>query len=256
MEYTVKQLAQLAGVSPRTLRWYDNLGLLRPARGENGWRRYGPVQVQRLQQILFYRTAGLPLGEIAAILDDDDFAAQQAMQTHLQGLLRRRAELDALIANAQKSLQTLKGETTMDDQERFEGFRQKLLDENEETYGAEVRERWGDEAADASRAKMMQMSKEDYARFEALSNEVNQAIKAAMATGDAAGEAAMQAARLHKEWLCFTWPQYNAQAHKNLAQMYVDDPRFTAYYDDAIAPGAAAFLRDAVAHFVDAGLAE
>lgn len=250
MQYTVAQLARLAGVSSRTLRFYDQKGLLCPVRGENGYRRYGPAEVDRLQQILFYRRAGLELEQIGAVLDDAAFDPRAAMQTHLETLKKRRDELDALITTAEKTLQSLKGEMEMKDKEKFEGFKRRLMEENEEKYGAEIREKYGEDTVNASNAKMMNMSEEQYAEFEQVGRELNEALAAAVAEGGPAGEKARQAAQLHKRWLGFTWGEYSPEAHRGLVQMYVDDERFAAYYE-AIAPGAAAFLRDAVNSWLD-----
>ena len=99
MDYTVQQLARLSGVSPRTLRYYHQIGLLSPAYvGNNGYRYYGRVQVDRLQQILFYRELGLPLEKIGAILEDPAFDRAQALEAHLQALTARRARLDQISA--------------------------------------------------------------------------------------------------------------------------------------------------------------
>lgn len=133
----------------------------------------------------------------------------------------------------------------MTDQEKFEGFKQKLIDENEAKYGKEVREKYGDEAVDKSYRKMKEMTQEQYAEFEKLGQMVLDTLKEAMAAGDPASELAQKAADLHRQWLCFTWDNYSKEAHAGLAQMYVNDERFAAYYD-RIKPGAAKFLRDAV----------
>ena len=90
------------------------------------------------------------------------------------------------------------------------------------------------------------MTREQYARMEALTQELNDTLKAAFAQGDPASELAQKACELHKRWLCFFWDSYSREAHLGVTQMYVDDPRFTEYYDK-IAPGCAEFLRDAVA---------
>lgn len=246
MPYTVNQLAGLTGVTPRTLRHYDNIGLLRPHRAQNGYRSYGEDHVAALQQILFFRESGLELAQIAEIMQGKNFDALQAMERHIHGLQQRRQELDALLDTAQKTLKAMKGEQTMTDQEKFEGFKKELIRENEEKYGSEVREKWGEEAADASNARMMKMTQEQYKAFQALGEELNGTLAKAVATGDPAGELGQKAAALHKDWLCATWPQYSAEAHRNLTQMYVDDERFTAYYEK-IAPNAAAFIRDVVA---------
>lgn len=134
----------------------------------------------------------------------------------------------------------------MNDQEKFEGFIQKLVDDNEQQYGEEARAKYGDERVNRSNAKVLNMSREQYMELEKLTEDLNETLKAAFEQGDPAGELAQKACELHKRWLCFYWDDYSKEAHMGITQMYVDDPRFTAYYDK-IAPGCAAFLRDAVA---------
>ena len=87
MEYSIQELARLSGVTTRTLRWYDQIGLLKPGRvAENGYRRYGPAQVDRLQDILYYRALGVELAQIRACLDDPDFDRLSALRGHLARL--------------------------------------------------------------------------------------------------------------------------------------------------------------------------
>ncbi len=251
MEYTVKGLAGLSGVSSRTLRYYDGIGLLRPARvTEAGYRMYGAAEVDRLQQVLFYREMGVPLAEIKALLEEPQFSRASALEAHLHALLTKRGQLDALIANVQKSIAAEKGEDVMSDKEKFEGFKQQMIDENEQKYGKEIREKYGDETVDASNAKLAGMSEADYKAVEALAGELNEKLAKATEAGDAHGDAAREVAGLHKQWLMACWPKghYSPEAHKGLCQMYLDDPRFKAYYDK-IHPNAAAFLRDAVEQF-------
>lgn len=251
MEYTVNQLANLAGVTTRTLRYYDRIGLLAPERVTSaGYRIYGLEQVDRLQQVLFYRELGFELSQIREILDNPDFDVQTALQEHLIQLHSRRNRLSGLIATAERTLQTVKGENTMTDQEKFEGFKQKLVEENERSYGAEIREKYGDVTVNASNAKTMKMTPKEYAAFQETEKELCNALRSAVPTGDATSPEAEHVARLHRQWLEFTWPQYSAEAHRGLVQMYVEDERFAAYYE-AIASGAAAFLRDAVLHWLE-----
>lgn len=249
MEYGVDQLSKLSGVSARALRHYEQLGLLSPGRRDaNGYRVYGEAEVVRLQQILLYRELGVPLAEIGRILCAKDFDVAAALQSHLAALREKRARTDALIKNVERTIQSMKGDTVMTDEEKFEGFKRKLIDENEAKYGKEIREKYGEEAVERSNARVRGMSRERHAAQERLSAELNEALKAACETGDPAGETAQKAAALHKEWLCFYWDQYSKEAHRGLAEMYVEDPRFAAYYD-GIAPGLAAFLRDAIRIF-------
>ncbi len=249
MDYTVSALSKLAGVSTRTLRYYDEIGLLRPKNiTDSGYRVYGTQQVDMLQQILFYREMGVALDEIKRIITAPAFTRLEALETHLEALQSKRRQVDAMIANVKKTIASEKGETTMTDEEKFEGLKEKLIRENEETYGGEVRSKYGDKTVDESNAKFKNMTQQQYVRMEALAEELSQTLKAAMETNDPAGELAQKACALHKEWLMCTWASYSPEAHKGLAQMYVDDERFAAYYDK-IAPGCAVFLRDAIMIF-------
>ena len=246
MEYSINKLAKLAGVSTRTLRYYDQCGLLVPQRVRSGYRVYGRAEADRLQQILFYRELGMPLGEIKRILSAPGFDAGAALRGHLAALAAKRDRLDALIRNVEKTIQNQKGEIMMDDQEKFEGFKQQLIDDNEASYGKEIRERYGEEAVERSNARIRGMPPEQYAESERLANAYQAALKDAFGQGDPAGALAQEACDLHRQWLCCFWDHYSKEAHLGAAQLYVDDPRFGEYYDK-IAPGCAAFLRDAVA---------
>lgn len=246
MEYTVQKLAQLAGVSSRTLRYYDQIGILTPARvNSSGYRIYGQKEVDRLQQILFYRELGIALETIKEIMTAPSFDAEKALNEHREQLLKKRKQLDLLITNVEKTIASTEGRMNMSDQEKFEGFKKKMIDENERKYGKEIREKYGEDTVNQSNAKLMNMSQEDYEAVTKLEAEVREALAEAFATGDPAGELAQKAAELHKRWLTYYWTEYSKEAHAGLAQMYVEDERFTAYYDKE-QPGMAAFLRDAV----------
>ena len=249
MEYETNKLAKLAGVSARTLRYYHEIGLLCPARvGANGYRVYGAKEVSLLQQILFYRSLCMPLENIQTILQAEDFSALAALESHRQALLAKRQALDALLRNVNKSIRALKGEEAMTDAEKFEGFKQKLVSNNEQNYGEELRKKYGPETVQAANKKVLALSMEDQAEIDRISAAFAKTIRAAMAEGNPASETAQQACALHKEWLSFYWPIYSKEAHMGVTQLYVDDARFTAHYD-AIAPGCAVFLRDAVQIF-------
>ena len=247
MTYTVKELAELAGISTRTLRYYDGIGLLPPQKTtEAGYRLYGESQVDRLQQILFYRALGLELKEIKAALDDPQYCRLRALQGHLAGLKEKRDALDRMIATVERTISKEKGESTMSDIEKFEGFKKKMIQENEKAYGAEVRERYGSHAMEESNAKMMNLTLEEYARLQDLGKEINRRLTAAVWQGlSPDGQEGMEIAALHKQWLGAMWPRYEREAHVALAEGYVCDPRFTAYYDED-QPGCAVFLRDAI----------
>jgi DNA-binding transcriptional MerR regulator len=246
MEYTVQKLGRLAGVSTRTLRYYDEIGILKPARiNSSGYRIYGQAEIDRLQQILFYRELGVSLDRIKEIVTDPSYNGAQALKEHRQQLLDKRQQLDLLIANVEKTIATSEGRITMTDQEKFEGFKQDMIDQNEKKYGTEIREKYGDDTINKSNAKLKNMTQEQHDEVTRLANEVKSTLVEAYKTGDPASDIAQKAADLHKRWLMFYWSEYSKEAHAGLAQMYVDDERFKAHYDEQ-QPGTAEFLRDAI----------
>ena len=252
MEYTVKTLAELAGVTPRTLRWYDQKGLLKPRRTtEAGYRLYGPAEVDRLQTILFYKELGLGLEAVREILDAPGFDRAAALQSHLTELRARRERLDALILTVQKTIDEAKGGSRMTDHEKFEAFKRRAVEANEEQYGKELREKYGSGAVEGSNAKLLSMTEAEHAQWKALEAEILSALAAAVrAQADPAGAEGRRIAELHRRWLSYTWAAYTPQAHRGLAELYTADGRFTAYYDREV-PGCAAFLRRAVRAYTE-----
>jgi len=128
---------------------------------------------------------------------------------------------------------------------QFDQFKQSLIDENDRQYGAEVREKYGDQAADESNAHLKGLTQEQYDEGERLRLALEETLKAAFDTGDPAGELAQKACDLHRQWLCVFYPKYSKAYHMGLAEMYVADERFRANYDK-LAPGCTEFLRDAI----------
>ena len=245
MEYTVQRLARLAGISPRTLRYYDQLGLLRPCRiSQSGYRIYGPKEVALLQQILLYRALELPLEQIRSIVHAPDFDPLTALCAHRDALTARRMQIDALLTNVDATISHMKGMILMSDKQRFDAFRQQIIADNEAQHGQEARARHGDAAIDVSNQRLRGMSQSAFEAGEKLANEVNDALRKAFAIGDPCSIEAQHTVELHHGWLQH-WGDYTPEMHISLGQMYVDDERFTAYYD-AIAIGAAVFLRDAI----------
>lgn len=246
MEYTVQKLSKIAGVSTRTLRYYDEIGILKPARmNSSGYRIYGKEEVGRLQQILFYRELGVSLSDIKNIVTSPSFDANRALKEHREKLLVKREQLDLLIANIDKTIAVAEEGIIMTDKEKFEGFKQKIIDDNERKYGKEIREKYGNKKVDESNNAFKNMTKEQYDEFQKLGEDILKNLKEAFATGNPAGELAQKTADLHAKWIALAWGSYNKGSHAGVAQMYVDDERFTAYYDKE-QPGLSEFLRDAV----------
>lgn len=250
MEYTIQELSRLSGVTTRALRWYDKIGLLKPSgRTEGGYRLYGPAEVDRLQDILYYRALGVELARIRECLDTPDFDRLAVLRGHLAALEEERGRIQKLINSVRETIRTQERDEMMSDEKKFEAFKRQFVEEKERLYGAEVREKYGDAEVDASNARLMGVTLEQYQEYERLSGEILEKLSAAVAAGaDPAGEEGEKITALHRRWLTMMGDQYDAQRQHGLAELYVQDKRFTAYYDKE-RPGCARFLRDAVLHW-------
>lgn len=127
MSYTVKKLAKLSGISIRTLRFYDTIGLLKPAYyGENNYRYYEEEQILMLQQILFYRELGFSLNDIQRAICSDDFNKIDALISHQQVLAQSLDRTKKLIKTIDQTIAHLRGKITMRNEELFAGFAHKF----------------------------------------------------------------------------------------------------------------------------------
>ncbi|MFI8940222.1 MerR family transcriptional regulator [Streptomyces syringium] len=254
MAWSIAEVARMSGVTSRTLRHYDEIGLLPPAwTGSNGHRYYEEADLLRLQQILLMRELDLGLREIQAVLDSQ--VDQVAMlREHHQRLLAERNRLETLARTVGRTIAELeegKDNNAMTKINRpenlFEGFEPSSAEED-----AEVRERWPEAWAE-SRQAVETMTAEDTERWQ---REVTaQMIRLAefMIAGTPVDDPAVQAEMdAHYQGICRFWTP-NAAAYKGLGQTYVDDPRFRANYDK-IADGLAVYQRDAMVVYADARL--
>ncbi len=253
MEYTVSQLAHLSRVSARTLRYYDEIDLLKPYRvSSNGYRIYGPQEVDLLQQILFYKELALPLDEIKQIIHSENFDINVALKNHLIQLNRKKQRLEELIQAVEKTLQTKKGASKMSDQEKFDAFKKDQLRRNEEQYGREIREKYGKNVVEKSNEKAAGMTQADYHTLKQLTEQLNEELRKATKEGQPESACGQAVAALHQKWIKQTWPEgyYSEEKHYHLSRMYIEDPRFTAYYNQ-IEPGAADFLHEALKIYLE-----
>ena len=148
--YSIHELSTIAGVSARTLRYYDEISLLKPLYvNEAGYRFYGEEEVLLLQQILFYKERGFDLKEIKQMIYQKDFDIMDALKSHLLALTKQREHVDSLIRTVNQTILQMKGEREMSDLEKFEAFKENLVKENKKKYGEEVRKKYGEEEAKA-----------------------------------------------------------------------------------------------------------
>ncbi|WP_079528201.1 MerR family transcriptional regulator [Halobacillus hunanensis] len=245
MPMKVKEVAELVGISIRTLHHYDNIDLLSPEdTTEAGYRLYSNQDLETLQQILFFRELGFPLKKIKEIITNPEFNQQEALQLHRKMLLEKRRRLDGMIRTVEKTIQQQKGEIHMTNKDKFEGF-----DFTRNPYEQEARERWGDEAVDQSNAKFNKMSQQEKDHMSRQMDTIYR--KLASLRHDSPDSDAAQTAI--KEWYFFLNDSINnddLMKFKGIGQLYVDDERFTNNIDQ-YGEGLAAFMRDAMALFAD-----
>ncbi len=252
MEYSIQELSRLSGVTTRTLRWYDKIGLLKPSRvSESGYRYYGPVQVDRLQDILYYRALGVELARIKKCLDDPSFDRLSALRSHLMALQAEQMRLSRLIQSVKQTIETQERNEMMNDEQKFEAFKRQVVEDNEKAYGREIRKKYGHSQVNAANAAVMNLTQEQYKEWTDLGREIQVQLEdSVQGKKSPSSVEGREIVRLHRRWLTIANGNYEINRHKGIAALYVADERFSAYYDQNV-PGCAQFLRDAVYHWAD-----
>jgi len=247
MKYTIKKLAELAGISTRTLRYYDQIDLLKPNEvNENNYRIYDEKNVNKLQQIMFYRSLDFPLNKIKQLLDDPNFSRIQALTEQQQLLQAKQKEIDTLLTSIEKTIKDYRGEVKMTDTEKFEAFKQKQLSENETKFGQEIREQYGEETVKKSNQKYANLSESDFEKMKAIEKQLITDLVELKQQPDLDSKLAAKIFQEHKQWLEFAWPEYNMSAHRGLVDMYLADDRFAKYYNDKAQTPVVQLLHDVV----------
>ncbi len=245
MAYTIKEIADLAGVTTRTIRYYDEIGLLDPALiGDNGYRYYDQDSLLRLQQILFFRELDVPLKEIRVMMSRPDFDLLSALDNHRSALQTKVHRLEKLIDTLDKTVASVKGEGTMSDKGVFDGF-------DESQYEDEVRERWGDSPRFAeSQAKWSSYSEEQKEAIKAEGGRLT--VRMVSENPEASPDAPDVQAAVGEYHAYLNQYFYTCDISflRRLADGWVQDPRFAINYE-RIREGGAAFVREAVHLYCD-----
>lgn len=247
MPYTVKAVADLASVSVRTLHHYDHIGLLKPASvSPAGYRLYTDADMERLQQILFFRELGFALGETKAILASPNFDRKQALREHRRLLLEKQRRPQRLIQSVDRTIDTdtMERGVTMAQESRFEGFDESKLEE----YKQEARARWGKEATEGER-RTAKYTKADWDAIKAEGGAINEAL-AALIDRDPADPEVQQWLERWFRLINEGFYTCTLEIFRGLGSGYVEDERFAAFYEN-IRPGLAKFMRDAMHAYRD-----
>ncbi|SCL19483.1 MerR family transcriptional regulator [Micromonospora inyonensis] len=244
MTHTVGEVARLARVTVRTLHHYDEIGLLSPSgRTPAGYRRYDDADLERLQQILFYRELGFPLEEIARILDDPGVDPAAHLRRQHELLTVRIKRLEEMVTAIEFAMEAKKMNIRLTPEERFEVFG----DFDPDAHAEEAEQRWGgSEAYRESTRRTAGYAKADWLRIKDETEEWGRRVVAVMEAGAPAdGPEAVELAEEHRAHISRWFYECGYEIHTGLADMYLADPRFTAHYE-AIRPGLTAYLHEAI----------
>lgn len=245
MTYTVNEFAKLANVTTRTLRYYDQIGLLTPAQvGGNGYRYYDHASLLRLQQILFFRELDVPLKDIHTIINQPNFDLVKALQNHRNALETRAKRLKTLMDTIDQTIATMKGEWIMSEKEYFEGF-----DENQ--YAEETQQRWGHTPQYAeSQRKWSRYSMDEKEEIKLKGGDI---IKRMVTTNPHAkpdDPDVQQAVADYHAYINQYFYTCDVEFMRNLADMWVADERFAINYE-RIREGGVKFANQAVHLYCD-----
>jgi DNA-binding transcriptional MerR regulator len=246
---TVKDVSRMAGISVRTLHHYDEFGILKPAQtSKSGYRLYSDLDLERLQEILFFKELGFSLKEIKSILDNPGYDRKQALQSHKKILQEKKRHMEKLISLVEKTLASMEEGSRMKNNDMFDGFDDSKLEE----YKKEAKERWGHtEAYKESERRTSKYTKEDWDRIKAEVEDMFKTLGDLMGQGkEPADDEVQQQIKRWYDHINGTYYSCPIEMFRCLGDMYVDDPRFTATYDK-IRPGLAVFKRDAMHIFCD-----
>jgi DNA-binding transcriptional MerR regulator len=246
MSYTVNQLAKLAGISVRTLHHYDQMGILEPSRiKNNGYRFYEEKELLKLQQILFFKELDFPLIEINKIINNPYFDMEKALKDQKKLIELKKERLNSLIKTINKTIKKINKKNIMKDEELYDGLDKEKMEE----YAKEAKERWGNtDAYKQSQERTKNWTKEDYRKLAEDGDKWMKNFALQMNHGPKS-KIVQELIDQHYNSLR-TFYEPNLQMYRGLADMYVNDPRFTAYYEK-YAKGLSRFMRDAMYEYCD-----
>ena len=250
-KYAIAEIAKFAGVTLRTLRYYDKIGLLTPSsRSDAGYRLYSAEDLERLQQILFFRELDFPLSKVSEILGDPSFDRKAALELQADFLAKKASRYLQLSQLAREPLLKIEGGNKMEGKDMFKGFDYDKMIEEQKQYEAEVKERWGNtDAYRISKERTSKYTKEDWEKVAKVQEDNLQAITVLFKAGVPHDDPRMQAAVENNfKFINDSFYPCSLEMMSNMGSMYVTDERFKAYYDKC-APGLAEYYNDAIQHY-------
>jgi DNA-binding transcriptional MerR regulator len=251
MPYKVGEVADLAGISVRTLHYYDEIGLLKPQIiGTAGYRSYTDSDLEKLQQILFFKELGFSLQETGDIIANPSFDRKQALISQKELLFKKKKRLEKIIDSVDKTIQSLEGDMKMSKKETFKAFDMTEIENHKQKYAEEAKQKYGNtEAYKESMKKTSKFTKEDWARISEDSSRIHNKIIALM-DRDPSDPQVQEAIGEWRQHITDNFYNCTLEIFRGLGDLYISDDRFTSNIDK-FKPGLAAFMREAMHIYCD-----
>lgn len=250
LAYKVKEVADMVGISVRTLHHYDQIGLLKPESVSlAGYRLYSQDNLERLQQILFFKELGFNLKEIKKILDSPNFDRNQALMAQREVLIKKRERLEKIIDTVERTINWIEGGVEMNKEEMFEGFDMSEIEKHKEKYGQEVREKYDREIVEECERKTSTYTKHDWALIKVQMGQIYKNIMEAMDNGPADSRVQREIGRF-RQLITDNFYECSLEIFRGLGDLYVNDGRFTEYFE-GYKSGLARFMREAMHIYCD-----
>jgi len=247
MPYKVKEVADLVGISVRTLHHYDEIGLLKPESiSSAGYRLYTDSNLERLQQILFFKELDFNLQEIKKILDNPNFDREKALLLHKELLIKKKERLEQIIKSVDKTMESIRGGIDMNKKEMFESFDMTEIEKHQEKYAEETKQKYGStDAYKESQRRTSKYNKEDWASIMQKGSENYVRLAALMDSKTPSDPEVQEVIAACRQHITNSFYNCTPEIFRGLADLYVMDERFTANIDKT-KPGLAKFLSEGI----------
>jgi len=250
MNYTIKELSILTGLTTRTLRYYDEIQLFVPlTRNDSGYRIYSSNQLDKLQAIMFYKELGFNLSKIKQIIYNPNINFIEELKANKILINQKRNNLDNLLDLIQKTILKFERNEIMNDNDKFKELKENIILKNESKYGKELASKYSKETIDESYEKIRKMSSYDYQAAQTLGKDILELLEKELQFNNPLSDESQRLCKMHQEWINYYWPVYTKEAHLSLCEMYVNDERFTKYYD-SVGTGASLHLYKAMKKYL------
>lgn len=249
--YSVKEVAILAGISVRTLHYYDEVNLLKPiVNPDNNYRVYNDADIEKLQQILFFKELGFKIAEIKNILESPEYDRVDALKSQRDLIYKKVDRYMKIINTVESTISSLeKGGDNMKEEKLFEGLDYDEIIEHRDKYKEEVEKKYDSELVKESNKRTASYSKEKWKLIQSESSAIFNELASLMDEDPSNNRVQKLVKDYHKHIDTYFYP-CSLEIYRGLGEMYVADERFTEFYDK-VKTGLAQFIKDAIIYYVD-----